>query len=216
MSITSKYVKILILNYSDGNIGSIKNACKLFTSKIKFSNKIKDLDWADKIILPGQGKYDTIMKNLDKKDNLKKKLVEVVLKKKKPILGICAGMQIFSKIGFEDNKTNGLNFFNGEVVKINEKEKKNNPIKIPHIGWTTVKIEKKNKLFTNINGDFDAYFLHGYYFKSIQNKFVLAKSKYEISFPTVINYKNIYGTQFHPEKSLKNGLTLLKNFIELC
>ena len=116
MNKNSDHIKILILNYNDGNIGSIINACKLFSSKIRFSNKIKDLDWADKIILPGQGKYDSIMNNLDKNIELKNKLVETVLEKKKSILGICAGMQIFSKVGFEENKTLGLDFFNGKVI----------------------------------------------------------------------------------------------------
>ena len=213
----SDHIKILILNYNDGNTGSIINACKLFTSKIRFSNKIKDLDWADKIILPGQGKYDSIMNNLDKNVELKKKLIETVLERKKPILGICAGMQIFSKIGFEENKTSGLNFFNGKVIKLNENQKKNrNKIKIPHIGWNTVEIIKKKKLFSNIENNFDAYFLHKYYFENLKQSHVLANSEYGVKFPSIINKNNIYGTQFHPEKSLKNGLTLLKNFIELC
>jgi len=217
MNKNSDHIKILILNYNDGNIGSIINACKLFSSKIRFSNKIKDLDWADKIILPGQGKYDSIMNNLDKNIELKNKLVETVLEKKKSILGICAGMQIFSKVGFEENKTLGLDFFNGKVIKLNENQKKNkNKIKIPHIGWATVEIKKKNKLFLNIKNNFDAYFLHGYYFEDLKQGHVLASSKYGVKFPSIINKKNIYGTQFHPEKSLKNGLTLLKNFIELC
>ena len=201
--------KILILDYDVGNIESVVKAVKHLGYTSIFSNKKKDLDSASKIILPGQGSYKFAMKKLNELG-----LVEIlkykVKKEGQPVLGICLGMQILSSKGYEESETEGLNFIEGEVKIL-----KNKPSKLPHIGWNSVNFIENNKIFKNLENNKDFYFIHSYYFECKNKKNSIANTNYNQNFSSIINKENIYGFQFHPEKSLKRGLNLLKNFLDI-
>ena len=201
--------KILVVDYRTGNVDSIIKAIKIAGYDVIFSSEKKDFDSISKIILPGQGAYDYAMSQLDKLD-LRKKIIEYS-EKGMPILGICLGMQILSDYGSENNNSKGLGLIKGNVEILKEV-----PNKLPHLGWNSVKFkDKKNKLFFNVPDDRDFYFIHSYYFNCKNKQNILATSKYNIEFPAIINNDLIFGVQFHPEKSHKNGLKLIENFLKL-
>lgn len=202
--------KILILDYSVGNIESIIKAVNYLGYTPIFSNNKNDINKANKIILPGQGSYNYAMKKIRELD-----LFELLTRKNSkeaiPILGICLGMQILSSVGYEDQKTEGLNFIPGEVKILKKK-----PFKLPHIGWNSVTyIQKNDKILKNLKDEKDFYFIHSYYFNCEKKENEIAKTFYNQNFTSIVKKDNTYGFQFHPEKSLGNGLTLLRNFLEI-
>ena len=200
--------KILIIDYKVGNVNSVIKAVKHLGYFPVFSNKVKDISDSDAIILPGQGSFDYAMKKIND-FGLKEKIFEHVNKGKK-LLGICLGMQILASYGYENNKkTRGLNLIKGEVVKFKSKN-----IKLPHIGWSEVTQSKKDKIFLEIKNKSDFYHCHSYIFNVSDKKNIFATSKYNEKFTTIIKKKNVYGVQFHPEKSLKLGLKLIDNFLK--
>tara|TARA_Y100000741_G_C18182919_1_gene530118 strand:- start:181 stop:804 length:624 start_codon:yes stop_codon:yes gene_type:complete len=200
----NKYV--CILNYGSGNITSVYNAIKFLGYKVKVSNNVSDVRKASHLILPGVGSFQNSMSKV--KENLPIKLInELVLKKNKPFLGICVGMQVLATLGYEFKKTKGLNYVKGEVVKIKTKT-----LKLPHIGWNKIYVKEKISLLNELN-EKDFYFVHSYYFKCKYSSNIVATSKYKINFPAIIFKDKIFGVQFHPEKSQINGLKLLDNFI---
>ena len=202
-------MKTIIIDYGLGNINSITGALKKLKVKYLFSRNPNDIKKSSKIILPGVGSFENGMKNLEKF-----KLIDVlndqVLKKKKPILGICLGAQLFCKSS-EENNTNskGLGWLNAEVKKFPKKCKI-----LPHMGWNQV-VTKKKSIFYKKNTELDFYFVHSYYvkFNQTDKNILIEKSNYHIDFPAIIIKENIYGAQFHPEKSQKNGLEFIKMFI---
>lgn len=201
--------KILILDYNVGNVNSVIKAVRHLGHDPIFSKNKEDIEKADKIILPGQGSFDFAMKQINHL-KLEKEILEHV--KKKKLLGICLGMQILASVGYENGKkTKGLNLIPGKVIKFQSKKK----IKLPHIGWNEVKQVKKNKIFDNILDKADFYHCHSYIFKSLNIKNVIGTSRYHDKFANVINKDNVFGVQFHPEKSLKSGLKLIENFLNL-
>ncbi len=201
--------KILVVDYRTGNVDSVIKAVKIAGYEVIFSSEKKDFDNIVKIILPGQGAYDYAIKQLDKLD-LRQKIIECA-KKGMPILGICLGMQILSDYGSENNNSKGLGLIEGNVEILREV-----PNKLPHLGWNSVKFkDKKNKLLFNVLDERDFYFVHSYYFNCKNKQNILATSKYNIEFPAIINKDLIFGIQFHPEKSHKNGLKLIENFLKL-
>ena len=199
--------KILILDYDVGNIDSILSAVKDVGYQAILSNKKEDLNLANKIILPGQGSFKYGINQI-RKHNLEEILKKKVLIEKIPILGICLGMQLFATYGYEEGKESGLDFISGEVKSLDSFKQK-----LPHIGWNEVNIINKNYIFNNIENNSDFYFVHGFHFICNNQKNVLAKTTYEEEFVSVIKKDNIIGVQFHPEKSLKKGLLLIKNFL---
>jgi glutamine amidotransferase len=202
--------KVLVLDYKTGNVDSVIKAVKMFGYDVVFSSEKKDFDKVSKIILPGQGAYDYAMDQLIKLD-LHEKLIRSSKEKSMPILGICLGMQILSNFGLENKKTKGLGLIDGSVESI-----KSSPEKLPHLGWNSVKFLKtKNKLFSNIKNKKDYYFIHSYCFKCKNKENVLATSDFNENFASIINKDLIYGIQFHPEKSLRNGLKLIENFLKI-
>jgi imidazole glycerol-phosphate synthase subunit HisH len=202
--------KALVIDYKTGNVDSVIKAIKMNGYDVIFSSKKKDFDKVSKIILPGQGAYDYAMDQLIKLD-LYDQIIRSVKDKSIPILGICLGMQILSDFGLENKKTKGLGLIAGSVESM-----KAYPEKLPHLGWNSVKFLKtKNKLFSNIKNNKDYYFIHSYYFKCKNKNDVLATTNFNENIASIVNKDLVYGIQFHPEKSLKNGLKLIENFLKI-
>ena len=201
-------MKVAIVDYEMGNIKSIKSALKyLNVEEIVLSNKFNDIKSADKLILPGVGSFSKAMKNI-KQLNLDKILYQVVVKERKPILGICLGMQLMSQSSEEDGFSDGLKFIDSNVKKFNLKN-----LKVPHVGFNQVEFHKDYKLYKGLDNLSDFYFTHSYQMQSDQN---INQSLCEYGDKFIVSYEveNITGVQFHPELSQTNGLKLLENFIK--
>ena len=207
-----KKVKTALIDYGSGNLQSAYKALELAgnyrkKNKIFITSKSKDLLDADKIVLPGVGTFSDCMNGLKSLPGMIDILNEIVLQRKKPFLGICVGMQLLAIEGKEKGNHKGLGWIKGKVVKI----KKNKKIKIPHVGWNTVKIISRHPILKRKK--FESYFVHSYNFICQDKKNVLATCDYQQSITAIVGKENIIGTQFHPEKSQKIGLEILKNFI---
>jgi len=204
-----KQTKIVIIDYGMGNLGSIKNMFhEVGIESIITSNPDK-LRNAEKLILPGVGAFDEGMTKL-KKFHLIPVLNDLVTKKKIPVLGICLGMQLMSQKS-EEGKLPGLGWIKGETIKFNFAENKKN-LKIPHMGWNSIDFVKKIPLSENLPKNSQFYFVHSYHVVCQESGDVLFKTRYGFSFTSAFAHENIYGVQFHPEKSHKYGMQLLKNF----
>jgi len=200
-------MKVIIIDYGMGNIKSIIGALKyLGVTKIKVSNNSRDLKEADKIILPGVGSFSMAMTNI-KLLKMDQSLKYEILDKKKPVLGICLGMQLMGQSSTEDGLTSGLAFVNSKVEKFS-----NMSNKIPHIGFNQVHINKDSILFDGIKDLSDFYFVHSYQMKS-ENNMKQSLCEYGDNFIASYEVGNIAGVQFHPELSQKNGLKLIDNFL---
>lgn len=196
---------IVIIDYGLGNLGSVKNALDKLGVDSMVSKSVKDIEKATGLVLPGVGSATEGMKNL-RKSGLNKVILKQI-KLKKPILGICLGMQLLFFLSEEGN-TECLNVIEGKVKKFNNK------LKVPQIGWNQVK-QKPSKLFLSIKDKSYFYFVHSYYCQASEEKIIRGSTDYGINFTSVIEDKNIFGVQFHPEKSGENGLKLLKNFADI-
>ena len=201
--------KVCIINTESGNQRSVYNAIKDLNYSIKISNDKKDLEESTHLILPGVGAYKNLMSKINKQ-----KLIEVlfdqIMIKKKPFLGICVGMQILSSFGYEFEENPGLNFIKGQVVKLGTKS-----LRLPHVGWNNLKIKKNSDLFNGLEDETYFYFVHSYVFEVENDKDILSVTNYDKDFVSSVQKENIFGVQFHPEKSQKSGLLFLKNFINL-
>lgn len=198
---------ITIIDYGAGNIGSIENMIKRVGGKSKISSSPDEIAKAEKLILPGVGSFDYGMNQLHK-SGLVEILNKKVLQEKTPILGICLGMQLMTK-GSEEGVEPGLSWFDADVVKFNATDLK---MKIPHMGWNFVDINKKSILFSEEEMERRYYFVHSYYVKSNAENEVLTETSYINNFVSALEKENIFGVQFHPEKSHKFGFELLGNF----
>jgi glutamine amidotransferase len=209
-------MSITVIDYGSGNLKSVAKALEAAANNINQSSKIevtsdpKKIIQSDKIVLPGQGSFRDCYLGIKKIPELNETLNEFVLKKKKPILGICVGMQLFAKIGHESQETKGFGWIDAEVRKINNMNKK---IKLPHMGWNDIEIKKDYFLFSNVKNKSHFYFIHSYEFITKQKDCVVATTNYGNSIIASVAQENIVGTQFHPEKSQKNGLIILENFL---
>jgi glutamine amidotransferase len=200
---------ICILDYGVGNIFSLKNILRKNNISFTYSRKKKDILNATHLILPGVGSFDIAIRKLSESISIDF-LNNEVLNKKKPILGICVGMQIMATNGHENTFTNGLGWIEGSVKIIDSKK-----LSLPQVGWNNLLVSKKKSNIMNGVEKKDFYFLNSYYFDIIKKINVIAYTSYGIKFPSVIQKNNIVGVQFHPEKSQKAGLQLIKNFIKL-
>lgn len=198
--------KVCILDYGSGNVASVFNLISYLGYDCKISNKVDYIEDSSHIILPGVGSYSKSIEKIKKNISIEF-LEKQILEKKKPFLGICVGMQILSTIGQEFEVCNGLNWINGTVKKMDND-------KLPHIGWNNVKIKKDSDLFKNLSNEEDFYFLHSYHFLPENQNVIVAETNYETFFCSVIECDNIFGVQFHPEKSQKAGQILIKNFLD--
>jgi glutamine amidotransferase len=201
-----------IINYGSGNIYAIANLHKRADIPYFLSNDPEELAKADKLILPGVGAFDETMQML-KKNGLKDFLDEKVLHDKTPIMGVCVGMQILGNSSEEGNEA-GFGWIKGKVKKIDVSLLKQKPY-IPHLGWNSIKIKQNKGLFDEIDTETGFYYLHSYYFECDDEQDVIATSMYGKEFACSINHENIFGMQFHPEKSHSNGIQLFKNFANL-
>ena len=201
---------IVIIDYGLGNVFSVLNALNFLGVEAKISAEEKDIQSADKLILPGVGAFSQGMKLLEDK-NLIPVLSEEVLVKKKPILGICLGMQLFAEISYEVGTHKGLGWIkNSSVEKIFVSK---STLKIPHVGWESISYTD-NFLFEGLDDHPEFYFVHSFYLKGPIDV-VTSTFDYDGNFTASVQQDNIFGTQFHPEKSQKNGLKLLKNFVDM-
>jgi glutamine amidotransferase len=203
---------ITIVNYGSGNIQAIGNIYKRLNIPFAIVDKPESLETATKLILPGVGAFDKTMQQLID-SGLKEKLDDLVLKKKTPVLGICVGMQIMAKASEEGNLP-GLGWIDGYVKKIDTLRFTQKP-HVPHMGWNTIKPVLDHSLLKNIDRDLGFYFLHTYYFSCLHEKNILCTTEYGAKFASGVFLENIFGMQFHPEKSHSNGIQLLKNFASL-
>ena len=206
-------MKVGIINYGIGNISSVAGSLNNIGVEYIIIKRENEFDLVDKLILPGIGNFKKCREILDKK-NFSSKIKEKVLKDNIPILGICLGMQLLASWGNEGsdkNFTEGLNLINGKVVSL--KDLGSNLV-LPHIGWNNIKIKNQSNLIKNIPMNTDFYFVHSYAYTEIEEKNIIAVASYGVEFPVLVNYENIWGAQFHPEKSSRAGLELIKNFIK--
>lgn len=197
--------KVLIIDYKVGNHQSVANALKFLGYEFLVSSDKKEIEKASSYILPGVGAFDEAMKNLKELD-LIDELKRQVLENKKPLLGICLGMQVLATQSEEGGLYEGLNFIPGKIVKFKDKG-----LRIPHVGWNKVNVKVKKPLFTTISKDTNFYFDHSYHF-TCDEKYVAATSLYGDSVVAAVAKDNIFGTQFHPEKSQINGLRIFRSF----
>jgi len=209
-------MNVVIVDYGTGNLRSVFRALEiagqdLRNLKIIISSSPKDIVKADKVILPGQGSYKQCVNSILSIEGLYEGLNNFVKIKKKPIFGICVGMQLFSFEGYEEQKTKGFGWISGIVKKI---QINNNKTKLPHMGWNNLNIVKKEKIFDGIEQNSHFYFVHSFEFSTKDKKVIFGTVNYDKDLVSCVGYENIFGTQFHPEKSQENGIKLLKNFFK--
>jgi len=209
---------LTIVDYGVGNLRSIAKSIEKANSdnklnySVKVSSDLLDVKKSDKIVLPGQGSFKACKDGIDNIEGLQEELNESVLIKKKPIYGICAGMQLFATTGHEEEKTEGLNWIPGEVIKLDLGSSK---FKIPHMGWNELKLENVSNVFKDITNKNHAYFIHSYEFIPQDKKTISVTTDYGKNVIAAVSSKNIYGSQFHPEKSQETGIKILTNFLNL-
>ena len=208
-------MKVTIVDYNSGNISSVINSFKeVAQDKVNIEvtadlNKIKS---RDKVVLPGQGSFRSCVEALNKINGLTETLNEFAINDKKPLLGICVGLQMFADIGYEETETKGLGWISGKVLKI---DNQNGKYKLPHIGWNQINIVKQSKIFENIENNSHMYFVHSYEFIPEDKNVISAITDYSSNIVCSVETENIFGTQFHPEKSDKLGLKIIDNFINI-
>jgi glutamine amidotransferase len=203
---------IVVVDYKMGNIGSILNMFKKIGISATSSSSSDQIEKAEKLILPGVGSFDAGMENL-KRSGLIPILSEKVIRKRTPILGICLGMQLFGSKS-EEGGMLGLGWIDAETAKFKFVEGQSN-LKIPHMGWNNIVLKKESPLFKDMPEDSRFYFVHSYHLVCNDEKDIVAKTFYGYEFTSIVQKENIYGVQFHPEKSHKFGMKLLKNFAEI-
>jgi len=203
--------KVVVVDYGMGNTDSVLRAIEECGGKPVLSNQKSDFETATHIILPGVGAYNKGMQHL-KELNIIETIEEQVFNYKIPFLGICLGMQLLSDNGMEYGNTEGLGWINGTVVKF---EKTSLNERIPHVGWNEVRLIRESLLFSNVENRKDFYFVHSYYFDCANDENIISLTPYCGGFVSAIQQDNIYGVQFHPEKSQKTGFQVLTNFLTL-
>ena len=208
-------MNVTIVDYNSGNISSVVNSFREVAKdkvSIEVTSDIKKIKSSDKIVLPGQGSFKSCVDALNSINGLIETLNEFVNNQKKPLLGICVGLQMFADVGYEETETKGLGWISGKVSKIDNQSGK---FKLPHIGWNQINIVKDSKIYRNIENDSHMYFVHSYEFLPNDKNVISATTHYSSNIVCSVEKENIFGTQFHPEKSDKIGLKIIDNFINL-
>ncbi len=208
-------MNVTIVDYQSGNISSVINSFKEVSKgkvNLEVTSDIKKIKTSDKIVLPGQGSFKSCADSLNSIKGLVDELKEFAINKNKPLLGICVGLQMFADIGFEEKETKGLGWISGKVSKINNQ---NGKFKLPHIGWNEIEIQKESKIFKDIKNKSHMYFVHSYEFIPEDKSVISATVDYSTKIVCSVEKGNLFGTQFHPEKSDKTGLKIIDNFMKL-
>ena len=208
-------MNVTIVDYNSGNISSVINSFKEVAEdkiNIEVTSDLIKIKSSDKVVLPGQGSFKSCIEALKGISGLRDTLNEFVINNKKPLLGICVGLQMFADIGYEESETKGLGWISGKVSKIDNQKGK---FKLPHIGWNEIKIIKESKIFKNIENNSHMYFVHSYELIPEDKNVILATTDYSSNIVCSVEKENIFGVQFHPEKSDKSGLQVINNFINL-
>jgi len=207
---------LTVVDYGVGNLRSIAKSIEKANTEnnlkysIKISSDINEIKKADKLVLPGQGSFKACREGIKNIKGLDEELNESVMSKKKPIYGICAGMQLFGTTGYEDEETPGLNWIEGDVVKIKPNLAN---LKIPHMGWNELIIKNSSEVFKNVEDKSHAYFIHSYEFLPKDKKVVSLSTNYGKEIVAAVNCEDIHGSQFHPAKSQDTGVKILTNFL---
>ena len=208
-------MNVTIVDYNSGNISSVINSFKEVAKEkvnIEVTSDLKKIKSSDKVVLPGQGSFKSCVDSLNNINGLVETLNELVIDNKKPLLGICVGLQMFADIGYEETQTKGLSWISGKVSKIDNQKGK---YKLPHIGWNEINIVKESKIFKNIENKSHMYFVHSYEFIPDDKSVISSATNYSSNIVCSVEKENIFGTQFHPEKSDKLGLKIIENFLNL-
>ena len=206
--------KITIIDYGSGNILSAKQSFTRVTrtenidAEVCISGNPEIIKNSTHIVLPGQGAFETCINGLKKIPGMIDELNSFVIIKKKPFFGICVGMQLLANNSLENGNHKGLGWIDGTIEKLPREN-----LKMPHMGWNSIRVLNKSLKITPKETDY--YFVHSYYFNCKNKENILAETKYGIDFPSIVNKENIYGLQFHPEKSSDQGLDIIKSFIKL-
>ncbi len=208
-------MNITIVDYKSGNISSVINSFNEVAKdkvKVEVTSDINKIKSSDKVVLPGQGSFKSCVDGLNNINGLVDTLNEFVINDKKPLLGICVGLQMFADIGYEETETKGLGWISGKVSKI---DNQNGIYKLPHIGWNQINIIKESSIFKGIENNSHMYFVHSYEIVPEDKNVISATTDYSSNIVCSVEKENIFGTQFHPEKSDKIGLKIISNFINL-
>ena len=208
-------MNVTIVDYNSGNISSVINSFTEVakgTVNLEVTSDLNKIKSSDKVVLPGQGSFKSCIDALNSINGLTDTLNEFVINKKKPLFGICVGLQMFADVGYEETETKGLGWISGKVSKI---DNKNGKYKLPHIGWNQINIVKDSKIFKDVENNSHMYFVHSYEFIPEDQDVISATTDYSSKVICSVEKDNIFGTQFHPEKSDKIGLNIIKNFINI-
>jgi glutamine amidotransferase len=203
---------VIIINYGMGNLGSIVNMFKKIGVTAKVSSTEEDITTAERIVLPGVGAFDTGMARLNEL-GLIPLLNENIIKREVPVLGLCLGMQLITR-GSEEGNQPGLGWIAADTIRFRF-DPKSNGLKIPHMGWNTVRVMSSHKLFNQLTEDARFYFVHSYHVVCDHPENILAYTEHGYEFASAIQCGNVMGVQFHPEKSHRFGMQLLRNFMEI-
>ena len=208
-------MNVTIVDYNSGNISSVINSFTEIakgTVNLEVTSDLNKIKSSDKVVLPGQGSFKSCIDALKSINGLSNTLNEFVMNKKKPLFGICVGLQMFANVGYEETETKGFGWIPGKVSKI---DNKNGKYKLPHIGWNQINIIKDSKIFKNVENNSHMYFVHSYEFIPEDKDVISSTTDYSSKVVCSIEKDNIFGTQFHPEKSDKIGLKIIENFINI-
>ena len=208
-------MNVTIVDYKSGNISSVINSFQAVAQNninINVTEDPNQIKSSDKIVLPGQGSFKSCVDALNNISGLVDTLKDFALVNKKPLLGICVGLQMFADVGYEEAETKGLGWIPGKVSKI---DNKNGKYKLPHIGWNEIEFMKNSKIYNGIENKSHMYFVHSYEFIPEDKSVISATVDYSTRVVCSIEKENLFGTQFHPEKSDKVGLKVIENFINL-
>ena len=205
---------ITIIDYGSGNIlSAMQSFAKVIKmhdlcADVKISSNPQSIKKSSHVVLPGQGAFGTCVKGLKEIPGMIEELNSFAIEEKKPFFGICVGMQLLADNSEENGNHKGLGWINGTIKKLPSKK-----LKMPHMGWNSISLLNKNSKI--LPKETDYYFVHSYYFDCKQKENILAETNYGLNFPSIVNKENIYGFQFHPEKSSDQGLDIIKSFIKL-
>ena len=208
-------MNVTIVDYNSGNISSVINSFTEVakgTVNLEVTSDLNKIKSSDKVVLPGQGSFKSCIDALNRINGLNDTLSEFVMIDKKPLFGICVGLQMFANVGYEETETKGLGWIPGKVSKI---DNKNGKYKLPHIGWNQINILKDSKIFNDVENNSHMYFVHSYEFIPEDKNIISSTTDYSTNIVCSVEKENIFGTQFHPEKSDKVGLKIINNFINL-